>query len=203
MDISLSMSLRQVPAHHRRMSGFLLAAVVLHSFVLFGSPGRDHGAHPELPDWVNIKLVAGIDEAVNSITPVKSSVPVSRPKPVENKTAREQQAEEKPAKPVPQPRAQHFVRADSRPFAHENPRPFYPAAARNRGMQGIVLLLVDVDMRGKVSQVEVKKSSGYRLLDESAVATVARWRFVPAKRDDRAVASRVEVPIRFELIRGS
>ena len=199
MGFGMATSWHTIPSHQRRMMGFLLAAILLHSLVLFGLQVNGVGVRPELPDWMNIRLVAGIDESVDiDMVPKPRPQPV-KPKPVEtNKTSAKEPVTEK-AEPQAQPQAQHFVKADSRPFEFENPKPFYPAAARRRGMQGTVLLGLEVDTRGKVSFIRIKKSSGYRLLDEAAIDTVRRWRFIPAKENDTAVRSVVEVPVKFSL----
>jgi len=47
----------------------------------------------------------------------------------------------------------------------ENPKPVYPLEAREKGYQGEVLLRVEILANGRVGQVEVKKSSGYEVLD--------------------------------------
>lgn len=81
-----------------------------------------------------------------------------------------------------------------------NPRPAYPEAAVRRGVTGVVLLRVLVSVEGRAESVEVERSSGSRLLDDAAIATVkASWRFVPAKRGGAPVAATVIVPIKFEL----
>lgn len=81
-----------------------------------------------------------------------------------------------------------------------NPRPAYPEAAVRRGVTGIVLLRVLVSIEGRAETVEVERSSGSRLLDEAAIATVkSSWRFVAAKRGGTPVAATVIVPIKFEL----
>lgn len=81
-----------------------------------------------------------------------------------------------------------------------NPRPPYPEAAVRRGVTGVVTLRVLVAADGRAERVEIEDSSGSRLLDESALATVKHaWRFVPAKRGGLAVAATVLVPVRFEL----
>ncbi|HXG21562.1 MAG TPA: energy transducer TonB [Methylomirabilota bacterium] len=81
-----------------------------------------------------------------------------------------------------------------------NPKPPYPMLARRLGAQGVVLLRVQVREDGSVGSVELERSSGFALLDESATRTVReRWRFVPARVDGAPVASWVEVPIRFVL----
>jgi len=80
-----------------------------------------------------------------------------------------------------------------------NPKPKYPAIARSRGWQGKVLLRVSVSAEGLSEAVAVHRSSGHEVLDESAVAAVEKWQFIPAKRGNTAVASSVIVPIIFTL----
>lgn len=196
------MYLQQLPPHQRRISGFLLLAIVLHAAALVGFWDHSLGLRPELPQWVNIKLVAGLDISPQEVPRVKPRQPVVKPKakipPAE--TGMEPAAIEQAEETVMQEtKAQHFVQADSRPFAHENPRPVYPATARRRGMQGTVLLRVAVGVTGRVTRVELIKSSRFRILDRAAISCVRRWRFIPARRNDEPVESVVEIPIRFSL----
>jgi protein TonB len=80
-----------------------------------------------------------------------------------------------------------------------NPKPLYPSIARSRGWQGKVLLRVSVSAEGRSVSVTVQRGSGHDVLDESAVAAVEKWQFIPAKRGNTAVASSVIVPIIFTL----
>jgi protein TonB len=80
-----------------------------------------------------------------------------------------------------------------------NPKPKYPAIARSRGWQGKVLLRVRVTADGLSEAVTVHRSSGHEVLDESAVAAVEKWKFIPAKQGNTAVACTVIVPIIFTL----
>lgn len=77
--------------------------------------------------------------------------------------------------------------------------PSYPTAARERGIEGVVLLAVQVKADGRVGKVRVKASSGSAILDDAALGTVKRWTFEPAKRGPRSVESWVEVPMKFAL----
>lgn len=83
--------------------------------------------------------------------------------------------------------------------AFSNPKPPYPAISRRMGEEGLVVLSVYILADGTVGDVSVKKSSGFRRLDESALKTVRRWRYAPAKRHGKPVAIRYAQPIRFSL----
>ncbi|MDB5727234.1 MAG: fhaB [Noviherbaspirillum sp.] len=65
--------------------------------------------------------------------------------------------------------------------------------------QGTVVLRVLVKSDGTAGAVEIKSSSGYPLLDESAKATVRTWRFNPATSDGQPIAEWYQVPIPFKL----
>jgi len=81
----------------------------------------------------------------------------------------------------------------------ENPKPPYPQEARNKGHQGKVLLKVEVLPDGLVGEIEVKESSGYKMLDQSALETVKKWRFIPASKGGTAIHCWVHIPINFQL----
>ena len=81
----------------------------------------------------------------------------------------------------------------------DNPPPLYPAVSRRTGEQGRVILRVLVNVRGTPDKVELKSSSGSSRLDDAAIDTVKRWRFVPARQGDQPVAAWVLIPITFTL----
>jgi TonB family protein len=83
-----------------------------------------------------------------------------------------------------------------------NPKPRYPMIARRSGYEGVVLLRVFVMENGKVGKIELENSSGYEVLDKSAIESVKDWIFIPAKKNGVSISSWVTVPIRFELSRG-
>lgn len=99
----------------------------------------------------------------------------------------------------PAPPVETFVEPNYKANYAENPKPTYPSIARSRGWQGKVLLKVDVSVDGLSETVAVQQSSGHESLDEAAVEAVKKWKFIPAKRGDKAVASAVIVPIIFKL----
>jgi protein TonB len=85
------------------------------------------------------------------------------------------------------------------PKYYRNPKPRYPKIARRKGYEGIVVLKVEILPNGRVGEIRVKKSSGHRMLDRSALKTVKKWKFIPAKRGEDPVGMWAEIPIRFEL----
>lgn len=78
-----------------------------------------------------------------------------------------------------------------------NPLPPWPADAWDNRWEGLVLLRVMVDAEGYVQSARLYESSGVPSLDDSALTTVYRWRFHPARRRGVAVSMEVNVPIRF------
>lgn len=85
------------------------------------------------------------------------------------------------------------------PLYKENSPPEYPAIARVRGYEGIVLVSAQILPDGRVGDVRIRKSSGYSILDQSAVQAVKPWKFEPAKKAGNPFTAWVELPIRFIL----
>lgn len=81
----------------------------------------------------------------------------------------------------------------------ENPKPPYSLEARNKGWEGKVKLKVEVLPDGRVGEIELKESSGHEVLDQSALATVKKWRFIPARNGKVPISCWVIVPITFQL----
>ncbi len=91
------------------------------------------------------------------------------------------------------------VEAKANPDYFQNPSPEYPELAKQMRQEGLVMLAVDVDKQGFPIKVEIKQSSGYRLLDQAALKAVSHWKFQPGRMGDIPVESAVTVPIRFRL----
>lgn len=85
------------------------------------------------------------------------------------------------------------------PGAHTGDAPTYPMAARASGVQGTTRVRLFVSVAGTVTAAVVMQSSGSRLLDDAAVASLLRWRFQPALRNGEPVAAEVVVPVVFSL----
>ncbi len=85
------------------------------------------------------------------------------------------------------------------PIYRQNKQPPYPAMAKRRGYEGIVLLNVLVGTEGMVSEIKIKNSSGHISLDRAALKTVKNWLFSPATEGGRRVVMWVDIPVEFQL----
>lgn len=81
----------------------------------------------------------------------------------------------------------------------QNPKPSYPAQSRRMGEQGKVIVRVLIGVDGLAQKAEIRKSSGFERLDDSALNTVKSWRYVPGKRAGVAEAMWFSVPINYVL----
>jgi TonB family protein len=81
----------------------------------------------------------------------------------------------------------------------QNPKPPYPLEAQEKGYKGEVLLRAEVLSNGYVGQIEVKRSSGYQILDQSALWAVKKWKFIPAQKGGIAIPVWVNIPVKFDL----
>ena len=76
------------------------------------------------------------------------------------------------------------------------PRPFrrlsppYPETAANAEVEAVVDVLVDLDIKGEVSNVEVARWAGFGL-DEVTIETVRQMHFFPAMRNGTPIPLRV------------
>lgn len=87
----------------------------------------------------------------------------------------------------------------SAPRLLEKPKLEYPAIARERRWEGTVTLRIELLKNGGVGDVEVAKSSGHRVLDESAINSVKSWRHRPASENGAPVTRKIDFDIEFAL----
>ena len=92
-----------------------------------------------------------------------------------------------------------FSKATYKLGSKKNPHPPYPMIARKEGWQGKLILNVFVNKNGKVKNVELLKSSGYKILDNVSLQTVKKWSFKPAQLGKRYVEDNIKIPLRFVL----
>ncbi len=87
----------------------------------------------------------------------------------------------------------------SQPSIVNQVQPKYPSRYRRRNIEGEVKLELIVDENGQVTTVKILESSGYNLMDQSAMTAVRQWKFKPEQRDGRYVKSRLQLPVVFKI----
>lgn len=90
------------------------------------------------------------------------------------------------------------VDLDRVPSAKVQLPPDYPAAMRQAGVGGSVLVEFDVNTEGRVVRAEATRYT-HREFAEPAVRAVRKWRFEPGRRHGKAVPFRMTVPIEFGI----
>lgn len=80
-----------------------------------------------------------------------------------------------------------------------NPKPPYPPLSRRLAEQGKVVVRTFIGADGIPQKAEIKQSSGFDRLDQAALNTAMRWRYVPGKRGGIAEAMWFNIPLNFVL----
>jgi protein TonB len=132
-------------------------------------------------------------------TPVVSeSEPVAPPPPVEPEP--EPVVEAPPAPPAPQmPAGPVTLSAELSVGCPQLNAPAYPPLSRRLGEEGKLVLRVELDEKGNVHVAQVVDSSGFKRLDEAAMAAVKTWRCNPPMRDGQPVRAIALQPFNFVL----
>jgi len=94
-----------------------------------------------------------------------------------------------------------MVDADYKAAYLNNPKPPYPPVAFQMRIEGTVTVKALVLPDGSCGEVLLGRSSGNSLLDQSALSTIAQWKFVPAKSQGKEISQWVSIPITFALKR--
>jgi TonB family protein len=77
--------------------------------------------------------------------------------------------------------------------------PEFTEEARKARVQGTVVLLVDINERGEVSNIRVRTPLGLGL-DEKAIEAVKKWKFKPGTRNGVPVSTPALVEVNFRLL---
>lgn len=72
-------------------------------------------------------------------------------------------------------------------------KPMYPAESLAARHEGTVTLSFEVEADGSISGSQVKKSSGFPLMDEAAHQAIRKCKFSPAIKDGQAVKQSADV----------
>ena len=108
-------------------------------------------------------------------------------------------AAEAPAAPTAPPAQAAIQLPSSNADYLQNPKPAYPPLSKRLGEQGKVVVRVLIGADGLPQKAELRQSSSFERLDQAALNTVLKWRYVPGKRGGVAEDMWFNVPINFVL----
>ncbi len=77
--------------------------------------------------------------------------------------------------------------------------PEFTQKSRDRHVEGSVILALVVTSKGEPRQIRVQKGVEQDL-DEQAVQALKQWQFAPGTKDNKPVATRVSIEIRFNVL---
>ncbi len=95
-------------------------------------------------------------------------------------------------------RPAYFVPYDDPPVVIGSINPVYPEFARRNGVQGTVVLEVEVLKDGSIRNIHVKRSVPGGL-DEAAIEAVRKVKFQPGKSSGQPVDVLLIIPVEFKL----
>jgi protein TonB len=135
-----------------------------------------------------------------------------KPRPKVERPAPPAKPQEKPApKPLPTVDTPSVATSSSMPSVPQmqgvksearalgNPKFAYPEEARQLGLEGMVVLALDISAEGRVVKASVQTSSGYRILDDAALRDARSLEFEPARQGGTPIPTTIFQPVRYRL----
>ena len=166
--------------------------VQVHVITAVPEPPKPPPPPPQPPQKPQPQVVHSVVQPP-PIQPPTSPLVVSEPSPVAE------------VAPPPMPPTAHPANTDARPSAmvsyRSKYRPKYPMQAIRQRQEGTVQLKILVGVHGSPLKIQVMNSSGYRSLDQAAIAAARQWRFNPAMENGAPRQGWVIIPVEFSLER--
>ncbi len=105
------------------------------------------------------------------------------------------------APPPPPPTGGDFLVFDKAPKVKKFVTAEYPALARQAEIEGIVVLKVTVNERGRVIGRPVVLRTDAAMFNNAAIEAVMQWEFEPAEQSGNPVKATITIPLQFTLNR--
>ena len=86
---------------------------------------------------------------------------------------------------------------NAEPVFIEQHAPVYPEEALSAGLEGTVILQLEIDETGSV--VDVIVLEGPQELSVAAVEAARKWKFKPGRADGKPISTSIVMPIHFKL----
>lgn len=147
--------------------------------------------------------VKKVEPIQKKITPIinKNATSVAQPTPTEVASTPPAETVSKISNIVPQEQVTQHLESYSSLLANAIAKyKQYPKIAQMRGWQGTIIVDLEIDSKGNVMSIKVKKSSTYEVLDNEALEMIRKASPFPAPPESlRGKNFNVLVPISFKL----
>lgn len=87
---------------------------------------------------------------------------------------------------------------DQKPVERSRPPPNYPYEMMRAGVSGLVTILCIINTEGNIIEAQVVKSTN-REFESPALQAVSKWKYKPGKKGGKAVNTRVQFDIEFNI----
>ena len=94
-----------------------------------------------------------------------------------------------------------FYAYDTAPRVLRRVEPLYPPEARDQGLEGTVVLHVNLDARGRIQRAWVARSSGAESLVRAAMDAIYQFEFEAGRQKEAPVPCTIAIPFEFHLDR--
>ena len=94
-----------------------------------------------------------------------------------------------------------FYAYDSPPRALKRFEPVYPPEARAQGLEGAVVVNLNIDERGRIMRAWVAQAAAPEILIDAALEAAYHFEFVPGSQRGVPVKCTVAIPFEFRLRR--
>jgi TonB family protein len=141
--------------------------------------------------WVQIPITFGRQTSAAADAMTRRSLV---PTPADNSTGRT------PTAPPARTRSEDVLRKLTLTNPDEISRELqrnYPPLLRDAGIGGTVIVWAYVDVAGRITRLQLNRSSGYEALDQAAMLVAAKVRFEPAVDGSTPIATWTEIPFSF------
>ncbi|ATG74887.1 energy transducer TonB [Zobellella denitrificans] len=210
----------------RRYTLFALASVILHGLMVQAMERQELEitlAPDSNPGPISVQMLPAVARP-EPTPPLPEPEPKPEPKPKPVPKPEPKPVPKPEPKPVPKPEPKPAPEPVSEPTAKVDPKPQpqvtqssapkridtpsfktrpapipYPSQARRRGLEGTVVVEVWLDENGRQTKRLLARSSGVKVLDQTALTAIAKWHFSAYVENGRALAHRVQIPVRFKL----
>ncbi|MBC8346098.1 MAG: TonB family protein [Candidatus Marinimicrobia bacterium] len=95
-----------------------------------------------------------------------------------------------------------FIPYDDPPVPLKAIRPTYPKVAKEKGIEGTVVVQVFVNEKGRVTETAILRGTPDSGLDEAAIKAIEKVKFRPARQGNKKVGVWISIPVNFRLPRG-